>query len=45
MRWFVKRKGNVNRKHRRLDVDDWITLMIVVLAFDYIVLRLIIGKV
>lgn len=30
MKWLVKRKGNVYRKHRRLDVDDWFVIGMIV---------------
>lgn len=42
--WKRERNGKYVRRWT-LDADDWITLIIVVLALDYIVLRLIIGKV
>ena len=41
MRWFVKRKGNVYRKHRRLDVDDWFVIVITVFIICVVVTQIV----
>ena len=43
MKWKTVKKGNKWVRRPHLDVDDWITLLVVVLALNYIMIRLIIG--
>lgn len=39
MKWFVKRKGNVYRKHRKLDVDDWLVIGLVVFIACFVAIQ------
>ena len=41
MKWFVKRKGNVYRKHRGLDVDDWFVIVITVFIICVVVTQIV----
>jgi hypothetical protein len=42
MKWKTVKKGNKWVKRPQFDVDDWITLVILVLVLNYIMIRLII---
>lgn len=42
MKWKTVKKGNKWVKRPDLDIDDWITLIVVLLALNYIMIRLII---
>lgn len=39
MKWLVKRKGSVYRKHRRLDVDDWLVIGITVFITCFVAIQ------
>lgn len=43
MKWKMVKKGNKWVRRPSLEVDEWVTLVIVVLTVDYILLRLIIN--
>lgn len=42
MKWKMVKKRNKYVRRPELDVDDWITLVVVLLALNYIMIRLII---
>lgn len=42
MKWKMVKKGKKYVRRPDLDVDDWITLVVVLLALNYIMVRLII---
>ena len=43
LRWV--KKGNKWKRRFTLDVDEWVTLIVVLLALNYIMLRLIFSKI